>query len=349
MNILLVLVILGLGILIVLQLRKRDDSGHHHVSERIEDLNQKMVETMLKMQSQMEERLKATTEQGDRSTKHLGDRMDMAAKAVKEVMIKMTEVEAGNKRIYDVGKDIASLQEILKAPKLRGNLGELFLGDLLSQILPPEHFALQHHFKDGLTVDAVIVLKDGVLVPVDSKFPLENFMVMLAEEKEGHEEGAQRAKKLFANQVKKHIDDIAEKYIRPDEHTLDFALMYIPAENVYYETIIKGTEDLVGYAHKKKVFPVSPNSFYIYLQAILMGLRGLQIEKETKNIIAGLGRIHKEFEKFTEDYRLVGKHISNAHGAYEDGEKRMEKFSDRVGKLLDSSDESLVDGQIKTE
>ncbi len=336
-SVLLGLILIGIVVVAFLQLRKKDD-GHFHVSDRVDNLNKQMVDTLMTMQKQMEERLKVTSEQTMQGSKHLGDRMDNAAKAVQSVMIEMAKLKEDSKKIFDVGKDIASLQDLLKAPKLRGNLGEFFLGDLLAQIFPAEHFSMQYRFKDGLTVDAVLMLKDDILVPVDSKFPLENFLTMIQFQKEQNDGEALKARKLFITQVKKHIDDIASKYIRPEEHTLDFALMYIPAENVYYETIIRDDENLVTYAHKKKVFPVSPNSFYIYLQAILMGLRGLQIEKETKNILAGLSKMSQDFGKFGEDFKLIGTHLGRAQGSYENSEKRLEKFQDSVGNLLKGRD-----------
>ena len=145
-------------------------------------------------------------------------------------------LEEANRHIYEVGKDIASLQEILRAPKLRGGLGEFFLEDLLAQILPPQHFSTQHAFRSGEKVDAVIKL-GASLVPVDAKFPLENFKRIAGSDERRGKKPRQEA--ILRPMCKKHIDAIAGKYILPDEGTYDFALMYIPAENVYYETIIK--------------------------------------------------------------------------------------------------------------
>ena len=228
--------------------------------------------------NQLNERLKENNQSITQTNQAVGDRLDNAARAYNQVMNKLNQLEEANKRIYDVGKDLASLQDILQAPKMRGTLGEFFLSDLLAQILPSQHYVLQHGFKNGQTVDAVVKLRDDWLVPVDAKFPLENFKKMMGESDENTRESF---RKQFLSDVKKHIEKISSSYILPNEHTLDFALMYIPAENVYYEIIIKGYEgrgdkNLIDLAFQKKVIPVSPNTFYIYLQAILIGLKGMQ-------------------------------------------------------------------------
>jgi DNA recombination protein RmuC len=277
------------------------------------------------------ERLKESSEVMQKTQQTLGERLDNAARVVGNVQKSLGSLEEANRKIYEVGKDISSLQEILRAPKLRGGLGEFFLGDLLSQILPPGHFGLQHEFRSGERVDAVIKL-GGSLVPVDSKFPLENFRRLLDG---ATDEDKARAKKMFAADVKKHIDAIAGKYILPDEGTYDFALMYIPAENVYYEIIIKdeanGSEkSLSAYAIGKKVIPVSPNSFYAYLQAIVLGLKGMRIEERAKEIIQYLSRLESDFGKFREEFNLVGKHLGHAQAGFQGAEKRLDQFGQKL-------------------
>jgi DNA recombination protein RmuC len=275
------------------------------------------------------ERLKENADILQRTQQNLGERLDNAARVVGSVQKSLGGLEEANRKIYEVGKDIASLQEILSAPKLRGGLGEFFLQDLLAQILPPDHFTSQHNFKSGEKVDAVIKL-GNCLVPVDSKFPLENFKRLL--EATSDDEKA-RAKRQFVTDVKKHIDAIASKYILPDEGTYDFALMYIPAENVYYETIIKdeaqGT-NLSHYALSKKVIPVSPNSFYAYLQAIVLGLRGMKVEERAKEIIQYLSRLQGDYTKFRDDFGLLGKHLGHAQASYQSAEKRVEQFGQKL-------------------
>ena len=252
--------------------------------------------------------------------------------AVGKVENRLGQLQQATHAMLDIGKDISSLQNILRSPKLRGGLGELFLEELLKQILPADHFTLQYSFRDGSKVDAVISLGQG-LIPVDAKFPLENFKRLF--ESLGEEENRQ-ARRAFAQDVKKHIDTIAAKYILPEEGTFDFALMYIPAENVYYETIIKDElqpESLSSYALKKRVIPVSPNSFYAYLQAIVRGLKGLRIERSAQMILEGLGQLETDFKKCFVDFEKMGSHLHDAAAAYERTEKRFGRLQDKLTAL----------------
>ena len=281
--------------------------------------------------SNLNERLKENSEILQKSQQGLGERLDNAARVVGNVQKSLGSLEEANRKIYEVGKDIASLQNILRAPKLRGGLGEFLLGDLLGQILPPEHFATQFTFSNGEKVDAAIKL-GGSFVPVDSKFPLENFKRMLegpTEEEKG------RARRQFVADVKKHIDSIASKYILPDEGTYDFALMYIPAENVYYETIIKddalgGERSISQYALSKKVIPVSPNSFYAYLQAIVLGLKGMKIEDRAKEILQVLSRLEGDLSNFKDEFNLLGRHLGHAQSSFQNAEKRLDRFTQKL-------------------
>jgi DNA recombination protein RmuC len=260
------------------------------------------------------------------STDKMNTRLDKAAQVVGDLREKVGQ-------IHEVGKAAAELVNIMRAPKLRGGMGELFLGDLLAQILPPEHYRLQHPFKSGEKVDAAIRIGER-LVSVDAKFPYENFRRVI---ESGTDAERTAARKQFLRDVKKHVDAIATKYILPDEGTYDFALMYVPAENVYYETIIKeeaGEEhQLLGYALSKRVIPVSPNSFYAYLQTILLGLRGLQVEQRAQEILATLQRLRGDFDRLNENFRLVGKHLTNATGAYTDTEKSLTKLDAKLGQI----------------
>jgi len=264
----------------------------------------------------MQQQLQGTTQQ-------ISDRLDKAAETIRDVAV-------ATQRVYDMEKDIASLQDLLKPPKFRGELGEFFLENLLAQILPRSYYIPQYVFKSGAKVDAVISLRNR-MVPVDSKFPLEDFERII---KSSTDEEHKVCRKRFVISVKKHIDDIASKYILPDEGTYDFALMYIPAENVYYETIIKDTESKEGsifsYSLSKKVIPVSPNSFYAYLQVIVEGLKGFHIEKRVGEVIQLLSRLQGDFTRFKEDFNTAGRHLINAKNKFDEAERKLLQLEDKL-------------------
>jgi DNA recombination protein RmuC len=313
---------------------KNQDAVNHQLGHVMQQVNTQLGQ----ITSQVNTRLGQVTDQLQKSTGDLNTRLDNAAKVVSEVSKGLGSLGEATKKVFEVGKDIASLQEILRSPKLRGGLGELFLGDLLAQILPPAHFTLQHRFKSGEVVDAVIRLGHN-LVPVDAKFPLENFKRVI---EVSSEEEQRAAKRKFIADVKKHIDAISGKYILPDEGTFDFALMYIPAENVYYELIIKDEamdtdKGLLNYAFAKRVIPVSPNSFYAYLQTILLGLKGMHIEERAQDILTSLARLSGDFRKFQEEFDLVGKHLTNTKSRYDEADKKLAKFEDKLQSLSDAS------------
>lgn len=251
--------------------------------------------------------------------------------SVKELQTKLVQLEEATRRIFEVGQDISSLHDILRAPKLRGGVGEYLLGDLLSQHLPEHSFQLQYRFANGSQVDAVIQSRE-FLIPIDSKFPLENFKrIFETQERETQE----RLKKQFASDVKRHIDDIAKKYILPDEGTSDFAIMYVAAENVYYEMIIKEVDgkSLSDYALKKNIIPASPNSFWAYMQVVLVGLKGQQVQKNVKEIMQNLSRLRGDIERFGKDFETLGSHLQNARAKYDDSAKRLGTIQEKLGHI----------------
>ena len=243
-----------------------------------------------------------------------------------------------------VGDEVKRLQDILSSPKLRGGLGEWALDNLLSQILPQGSYQLQYGFKDGQKVDALVKLADYA-VPIDSKFPLENFRKIIEADDDSQKEFH---KKQFYGDVKKHIDAIAQKYILPSEGTSDFAFMYIPAENVYYEIISHdfGNKNLFDYAKEKGVIPVSPNIFNAYLGTIVMGLSGMKIAENAKAIFKNIKNLELYFGKIRSDFLSLGTHIKNAHSKYELTDRRMEKFQVELEKTKDKELE-VVSEKIK--
>ena len=286
-----------------------------------------VVAVMFKFVTGVNERLAQMNQILQESNKIIGQNLGTANAAFGNVREQLGRLEESNRQIYEIGKDISSLQELLRAPKFRGQMGEMLLENLLLQVLPKEHFTAQYRFKSGEAVDAVIRLGER-LVPVDAKFSLENFQKMLETQ---DEQTKNSFRKKFVQDVKNRVDEIAAKYILPDENTYDFALMYIPAENVYYEIIIK--EDIFSYSTKKKVIPVSPNTFYAYLQVICLGLKGLKIEENAKEILKSLSALSIEMNKCREDFNVLGSHLVNASTKYSDAQKRLEKFSDKLSDI----------------
>jgi len=253
-------------------------------------------------------------------------------------------LQEATRKVEEVGRNMSSLQDLLKAPKMRGELGEFFLAELLGQVLTSDYFTLQYGFSDGERVDAAIHLRDP---PLDSKFPMENFLKM---RQAATDLEIAECRKQFVRDVKTHIDAIAQKYIRPGEGTYDFALMYIPAENVYYETIIRedGVADEKGifqHALKNRVIPVSPNSFYAYLQVILLGLKGLAVEQDARNILESLMRLQRELTGVREDFGKAGKQLGYAMENFEKADRHLSRFEGRLG-AIEGGEQTKVPGTV---
>jgi DNA recombination protein RmuC len=240
--------------------------------------------------------------------------------SVQEGIGKVTEA---TNQILALGQDIAALQDILRAPKLRGGLGEILLGNLLAQVLPGERYRLQYAFNDGSKVDAAIFLADHI-VPIDAKFPLESFRRMLDAEDDKERQSARRS---FTRSVRQRVDETAQ-YVRPDQGTFEFAMMYIPAENVYYE--ILSIKSLFEYALERHVIPVSPNSFFAYLNVIVFGLRGLQIEENARFLLGQLSRLRTDFAGVEDTFSTLGGHIVRAHNKYNDVDVKLGRFGEKL-------------------
>jgi len=274
----------------------------------------------------------------------MGERLDRAARVVGEVQGSLGKLGEATQRVAEVGRGLQGLEQVLKSPKIRGGLGEALLERLLVQMLPREHYLLQHGFRSGDKVDAAIRV-GGRLVPVDAKFPLENFRRMV---EEPEEERRRPLRKAFARDVKNRIEEIAKKYILPDEGTFDFALMYVPAENVYYEIIVKDddTEDgsIAAYALSRRVVPVSPNSLYAYLQVIVLGLRGLRIEANAREIQDDLIRLGGELEKVRDHMSKLGQHLGNAQKQFTDAERDLDQFEAKLEAIERKGEQAALPG-----
>ncbi|MFC1627420.1 DNA recombination protein RmuC [Patescibacteria group bacterium] len=248
------------------------------------------------------------------SNKHLVNSLHQSSKAMNQRLDKAAEVigalqkEAGE--FSAVSTSMKELNEFLRSPKLRGNIGEEVLKDLIGQMFPKHSFHLQYSFKSGHIVDAAIKTDAGIL-PIDSKFPMENFQKMA---KAKTKADAAPFKKAFVKDVKKHIKAIAGKYILPEEGTMDFALMYIPSEPVYYE--IANLTELSNFARKSRVYPVSPSTLYAHLQMILLSFEGKKIESKSREIFSLLRAIKGDYQKVDEKLSTLGSHIGNAYNKF---------------------------------
>src|SRR5690349_2554025 len=267
-------------------------------------------------------------------TSTLDRRLESTTKTAGDIHRRLGELGRANEEILARANDLKRLEHALRPPKARGGFGELLLENLLRDRLPATAFALQYGFSGRERVDAVI--KVDRLVPIDSKFPLDNFERTISAENDIER---QQFEKLFARDVKQHIDAIAGKYIRPDEGTYDFAFMYIPVEAVYYELACGKTGALLAYAHERRVFPVSPTTFTAYLQVIALGLRGLQIEQHAHEVMAYVADLQRDFNRFADDFDKVGTHIQHAQSKYHEATKRLDRFETKLERAVEEQEE----------
>lgn len=275
------------------------------VNKRLNQLSsqQKPSDELLEYLKTTNVRLEDQTKRFDQSlhqnTQALNERLDNAAKVIYGVQRSLGEMS-------EIGRNMKDLQEFLRSPKLRGNVGEQVLKELLSQMLPKQSFHLQFTFKSGNKVDAAIDTAAGKIC-IDSKFPMENFRKMMSVQTDEEKKEFERA---FVRDVKGHIDAISKKYILTDEGTIDYALMYLPSEAVYYEIV--NSMELFDYAGKKCVMPVSPSTFFAFLKAIMMSFEGQKIEAQAREILAAIKAIQKDYTKVGDNLSVLQKHVTNA-------------------------------------
>jgi DNA recombination protein RmuC len=262
-----------------------------------------------------------------------------SAKLVSDVTQRLAKLDETNRRVVDVADELKTLQNVLQNPKQRGVFGEYYLESVLDNILPIKNYQMQYKFKDGEIVDAVVFLDKGQILPVDSKFSLENYNRMVGEKSKPERD------KLLAkvrSDLKNRIDETS-KYIRPSEKTMDFAFMFIPSESLYYDLLIgdvgsgSSARDLIEYAFRdKKVIIVSPTSFMAYLQTVLQGLRSLQIEEQAKDIQIRVGKLGQHIGKFDEYMQRLGRSLGQTVGHYNDAHKELGKVDKDVIKIAGS-------------
>lgn len=294
LNILLAVLIAGLFILGLFINRKLSEL------KESKGPSEELMEIIKMLQSGSKEDRKVLLESLQKNTQALNERLDNAAKVISQVQRNIGEFS-------EIGRGMKELQEFLQSPKLRGNIGEEVLKDLIAQMLPKGSFRLQHTFKSGEKVDVLLETSAGKL-PVDSKFPVDNFRKMMKAEAEKERISF---KKAFFRDIKKHIKDISQKYILPEEGTMDFALMYVPSEAVYYEVV--NELELMDFAQKSRVYPVSPTTLYAHLQTILLSFEGQRLNQEARKVFAMLRAVQKDYEKVDDNLSTLQKHVNNAY------------------------------------
>jgi len=265
------------------------------------------------------------------NSRQLNDRLDRATDVIRDV-----NREVG--KMSEIGRNMEELQEFLKSPKIRGNIGEQVLKDLIAQIFPKNSFYLQYQFKTGDKVDAAIKTDAGIL-PIDSKFPMENFQKYV---RAREEQTKDMYKKEFIKDVKKHIEAIAKKYILPDEGTMDFALMYVPSEAVFYEII--NTDTLTDFARSQRIFIVSPSTLYAHLQTILLSFEGKKLRHDQEKFSGFFVHYKMNYTKINESMDTLGKHLTNASSQFHNVHKGFLGLGTKLSttKTLEEKSEELL-------
>ncbi len=312
---------LTVGVFFFLQIRKQETDKLQN--EAIRDLERRLTDLMSKELKEIRGSVDGTS-----------DRMH---KQIRSFTHETTEIRKDMKKIQEEMKGISSFQEIFRSPKLRGQWGEANLEHLLSEYYPAELYECQYNFSSGLQVDAVLKLPNNKLLPIDAKFSSDNFQKMIDAEKE---EVKNNYRKQFISDIKKQVDQIVDKYILPEEDTVDFALMYIPAEAIYYEIInnIGRKTNVAGYAWEKRVVLTSPNTFYLTLKTIEFWFRDTELSRHTQKILKRLERIRRDGQKLSEEFRKLGVHLKNASSAFGRSKKRLSLLDKRTKKLIERKD-----------
>lgn len=337
---LLVLLIVGVGVIIYLLLSKKDNSTDNTqlLKQDLQGLQQLISQT----QSHMNERIDKNNAAMQASVQK---QMSESSKLITDVTERLTKLDETNKRVVDVADELKTLQNVLQNPKQRGVLGEYYLQTVLENVLPKDRFRMQYKFKDGETVDAVIFLEGKKVLPIDSKFSLENYNRLVDEKDKAKREVII---KRFKQDLKGRIDETS-KYIRPDENTMDFAFMFIPSEAIYNDLLINkigladtSSRDLIEYAFREKqVIIVSPTTFMAYLQTVLQGLRSLQIEEQAKEIQKRVGMLGKHIKTYEQFMHKLGNSLGTTVNHYNAAHKELKKVDKDVVKIAGT--EEVVD------
>ncbi len=350
---LILIVVVAGAAFIVLRSRKSPESGIVFLQNQLSQLsatqNEKLDRTLRELNDRLQEQNRTLNDQLVKSNSSIQQQFAISQKSMREYNESMrrlteevTKVNIAGKDIKDFASQLQSLENILRNPKQRGVLGEYFLETVLKNVLPPESYRMQHKFNNGEIVDALVITKDGS-IPVDAKFSLENYNRLASAQSKTDREVFERA---FKEDLKKRIDETS-KYIRPEEGTLDFAFMFIPADGLHYDLLVQrvgtldvNSEDLIQYSFKKRVLIVSPTTFFAYLQTVLQGLRALKIEESTKIIQVQVQKLQKHLAAYVDHYQRLGKHLGTTVTTYNIGATELKRIDkDIIGV---SGGESIV-------
>ncbi|MEK7139328.1 MAG: DNA recombination protein RmuC [Patescibacteria group bacterium] len=319
-----VLVLIGLiGYLVLAQTQR--GHGHELQSERFKELTAELKDIRGEMTRSVKDNLTFVQQEATRS-----------GRMIAEITEKLTKLDETNKQVVNFADQLQDLQNILKNPKQRGVLGEYYLEQVLKNVLPPQSYQMQYKFANGEIVDAAVFIKEKI-IPIDSKFSLENYNRILGENDPAARE---QLEKIFKQDLKNRIDETS-KYIRPSENTMDFAFMFIPSEGIYYDLLINkvgaiklNTQDLIEYAFRDKhVIIVSPTSFFAYLQTVLQGLRALQIEEKTQEIIKQVTKLAKHLGNYDTHWASLGRNLNATVTAFQKGHHEFRQIDKDILKI----------------
>lgn len=312
------------------------------LSTQVGQLAQQVTQQLGQVSQQLQTGVAATGNLASQAQKAVADELKASSKILGDMQQQLGAVKESGRALSDAARTI---QLVLGGAQTRGSLGEVALERLLSDALPQSAYETQYRFATGDVVDAVVHLREKLL-PIDSKFPLDDFRKIV--------EQGEDARRGFAQAVKAHADAISKKYIAPDQGTLPLALMFVPSENVYYELLMtadaKGTP-LDAYCRGKGVVAVSPNTLYAHLNVILLGLRGMQIEENARHLLANLAGLKKQFDTFSEVFEKLGTHLRNAQQSHTEADRKLERARNSLDQMaqgaLPESTEKVLEAGVK--
>ena len=333
--ILLIVVICGIGVVLFVFLQKFNEIKNTNAVELMKTDVTELSRSIMSLQQTMGDKLEKSNLGVQRSVQK---QLTESAKLVADVTQRLARLDETNRRVINVADELKTLQNVLSNPKQRGVFGEFYLSSVLENVLPPGQFQTQYKFNDGEIVDAVIFLDKGQILPIDSKFSLENYNRMIEANGKEREQYLQKVKA----DLKGRVDETA-KYIRPSEKTMDFAFMFIPSESLYYDLLVNNvgsggsSRDLIEYAFREKhVIITSPTSFMAYLQTVLQGLRSLQIEEQAKDIQVRVGKLGQHIAKYDEYMKKLGNSLGTTVNHYNNAYKEFGKVDKDVVKIANS-------------